>query len=780
MADPDPTDPLAYSQMATDYTGAVAPPHWSDVLSAPVPQLQPGLDIPTANLDAAIAAGNAPRTAPPDAQQVALGVDFPPSHWSMPTGAPDASQAGTSPVTPDISGFVSGLVPQSLKDNASAAVGAVRGALAPATVSDLTGEATIEKRDPLAPETPEEYAQRVARMDPQELAAEGIRHDDQQKAATATALYQKQTDDYNLAKTNYEARQKSDAAAWASSQQVQTDAMRLANSKIDPEAWMNSRSAPQKIAAGIAAILGGLAAPSNGGRNVGMDIINKAVEENIAAQKDNMANQWKGIDARRQGVSDLFAHNAQSFQSAETMRQATYEYAKNGLLAEQANYDPKGSTALRIANTVQQINAAQAKALQDHAQLQFKNALEYHTAVVNPAATQAETKRHNQVEEYNAAATRALTAADNVKRTPQQMADIYSGGDLSKVPPVPMSDKQFAAWSEIKSKQAEAATKGVTEQRAAAEESRKVTAGTIRDPRTGKALTITDENGKAIPLQTSETEAAPIKKTLTTAQNFMDAASQARRILDTDPSLVDRDTWQKLSTTLDNAAVAHLERHGEHASSKNIDIAKDALGPSFESFRSREFNKGKGKAALDSMIDTTKTEVANELTKVGYTGAVPLLDTSKISKPEDTEADTLGGAVNREQNANIATSVGSIFHPVDAFQNFSNLSPRDQVWMGQKNAPIGTGLADDAKELAQKQADAGDDTLQRAIKLDVLPSTVEAVDKLKAQAKGTNAKLRDEALSALLDASKKAPDDASQKLAADTLKQIADESIGEK
>ncbi|MGD0331148.1 MAG: hypothetical protein ABSB40_12035 [Nitrososphaeria archaeon] len=73
--------------------------------------------------------------------------------------------------------------------------------------------------------------------------------------------------------------------------------------QIDPDHWWNQKSTGSKIAAGIGIILGGAGAglQRRGGENPAMQVINRAVDQDIDAQKtnirNNMENSWKQIAA---------------------------------------------------------------------------------------------------------------------------------------------------------------------------------------------------------------------------------------------------------------------------------------------------------------------------------------------------------------------------------------------------------------------------------------------------------------------------------------------------
>ncbi len=184
------------------------------------------------------------------------------------------------------------------------------------------------------------------------------------------------------------------------SAQLEIDAKQLADTKVDPEKWWHDRSTGQKIAGFISAIVGGLAQSAAGGtgRNVGLDMINGAIEQDIAAQVANLQNK-RGDISRRQGVvAEMYARTGDLDRSMEAARRASHEQAMRELEIKMQQFDPSGTTARAIAKDVmigraseaaaQQKRAAEdekrrfeaAKILQDEARIKEEN--RYHKATV--------------------------------------------------------------------------------------------------------------------------------------------------------------------------------------------------------------------------------------------------------------------------------------------------------------------------------------------------------------------------------------------------------------
>ena len=139
-------------------------------------------------------------------------------------------------------------------------------------------------------------------------------------------------------------------------QQLQDQAERLSRQKVDPEHYMASRSAGQKVMMAIASALSGFSAGLKGGPNQAMEHIKAAIDDDNRAQMQNIENaragneQQKGILADKmklfgnkeqalaaarqeqlQGVAAQIDDIARQYQSPEIMAKATQ---LNGQLAE--------------------------------------------------------------------------------------------------------------------------------------------------------------------------------------------------------------------------------------------------------------------------------------------------------------------------------------------------------------------------------------------------------------------------------------------------------------
>lgn len=77
--------------------------------------------------------------------------------------------------------------------------------------------------------------------------------------------------------------------------------------QVDPDRWWNNKSTGGKVLAGIGLILGGFGGGlARTGRNPAMDVMNKAIDDDIKAQESNIKQNWQAIAAQHNLNQDTF------------------------------------------------------------------------------------------------------------------------------------------------------------------------------------------------------------------------------------------------------------------------------------------------------------------------------------------------------------------------------------------------------------------------------------------------------------------------------------------
>lgn len=216
----------------------------------------------------------------------------------------------------------------------------------------------------------------LAKRDPDLYTAINAQRDEAATARAATAQKDDATRELARASADHDAYLKSMATSQQATQQLMTDATALGNAKVDPDRWWGSRSTGQKIGAYVAAIAGGLNSPNTGGRNMGLDQINKEIDNDIDAQKATLSNRHAALGLRQSAIGQMVAQSGDLYRAQETFRVAAHEQVIRQLQAEQAQYDPRGTTAQHIGQAIVQQRAIQQKAINDFQAQSLKSQLE--------------------------------------------------------------------------------------------------------------------------------------------------------------------------------------------------------------------------------------------------------------------------------------------------------------------------------------------------------------------------------------------------------------------
>lgn len=112
-------------------------------------------------------------------------------------------------------------------------------------------------------------------------------------------------------------------------QEVRSMVQQTYNQKIDPEAFWKNKNTAEKIGLGIGALLSGWGQGLNKqGGNAVMGMIDKAITDNIGAQKANIDNSWKAIDKIHGLNNDAFSRDVHRQTLENNLRVAYLERVK--------------------------------------------------------------------------------------------------------------------------------------------------------------------------------------------------------------------------------------------------------------------------------------------------------------------------------------------------------------------------------------------------------------------------------------------------------------------
>ena len=440
---PDPVD-----------VGTWPPPSWLSLEDfAAVPQdpnavamapLQPGLGVPAAAVDAAVAGATPTGLVTPDqAQDSAQATHDMFTPGVIPTPPAWAPEWGAAPIAPPIADAVSGAGPTFTPGQAdpmplelappNPVVDAYDQPKAPPLAADETANPFAQPGEPrergvlgdtydyLDPEHPtggplaQQERADLASMSDEDLMARKIEDDQRRQRIFAQRAEEASLRNLEQQRANYAA---SEEANRRTSKQL--DELANASDRLTMQDPRKTMSTWDRISYAIAAVLGGLAAPSMGGRNVGIEMFNKAIDDDIKIQQQNLANARDGIAARRGALQDEYRQHGNQLLAAESLRAASWNHVVRALETEQQNYDPRGTTAMQIEITKRQALAAQQEAIRKFTIEAYKQHLEA-VKVEQEATKIAEQQRHQRVAEkidqqnantssYNAQTTRTQGA----------------------------------------------------------------------------------------------------------------------------------------------------------------------------------------------------------------------------------------------------------------------------------------------------------------------------------------------------------------------------------
>ena len=186
--------------------------------------------------------------------------------------------------------------------------------------------------------------------------------------------------------------------------------------------FWDSRTDGQKLLGLASIFLGGYVA-GPGKPNAALDIWEKAIDRHVAMAKQKMAD-------KRSAIAQMYARAGDDFTANETMRLAAAKGMEAQLLQQQQMFNQRGTTAMRIADAIQQTRAAQAESLRKINENEFKQKYEIAKFsldqqkqiddVLDRRAQQKEAAKHNRAEE-GIGWKNAVTSAKNADTQAQEL-----------------------------------------------------------------------------------------------------------------------------------------------------------------------------------------------------------------------------------------------------------------------------------------------------------------------------------------------------------------------
>ena len=441
FGDLDPLDPFA--ALAPDEEDPLAwlrkniPPAWAEPASpapSPLGTSQPGLGVPAEAVDAAMA----------QAQQ---------------------SNSPEMPAAPDaVPGLPSRPAPEPTLGTMQPGIGI------PAPTVDAALAApqmpAQEELDEIEMEGDDASPSSVATMEDAQLAEYKALLEAQREAVGLDRMRAMATEQARQAEEEARIFRESREEAAREAAALDAEAKKLAEERVTPSDWYEEGGIGRTIAAVLAAVAGGLVQHLNGGRNLGLDMVERSIDRYINTKQNDLSRRRQLLADRRQGVRDRVSDAGANLREQAMIRAHAWNSLANEIATEQQAFDPEGTTAVRMEEAKRKSLAHAAKSLLEYEAAlakQIENARKHDLDV----RKQLEAERHNREQERTSrtsAAASYLSAktgarktdaeikaleAENTPRPPDYFAAVYGEGMR---PPHAMSEKAYRAWLEAKDK----------------------------------------------------------------------------------------------------------------------------------------------------------------------------------------------------------------------------------------------------------------------------------------------------------------------------------------
>lgn len=531
-----------------------------------------------------------------------------------------------------------------------------------------------------------------------------------QQAEAEAALRQKQIDDTQAQQdkhANVVAEQQRQALELHNQYAQAVDA--AAKKTVDPNRAWSEKSTGGKIASIFAILLSGVGQGLSGGKgpNLALDQINKAIDQDIDAQKANI-DQGNKVVGMRHDVETDYGHLTDDVNAQWTMRQAEGRVkAADQLLQQASQFKGTAQYAQAVDTAAQLKGEASAKlgalATQRVTQAHQKKELAIQQQNANTAG--GHLALASRAQKFNEAMqTRQQDTAE--KQFDQNLAERYltanNSGDTAKAAAIKEQREHGlydpATGSPILSADGEKVM--------AHADQLELAARTAKTPEIAQALK-TQAQGLRESAQTEygvkSENAKEIKPKMAQAQNLVDGISGILEELDKDPSSFDRAKMAELGTMFERAKMADIQFLGSKVSSREMKAMEELTGEGFDNLASRTMGRGKIKAHLEAMMKGVQSDTDAMLRSEGALGP----SASYHLKPQrGTPAETLTGKTGTEvaddATPGAITSSKSLLadalHPIDTIRGNGKFgNEQTSAEESYRTGPTGLAPEDTAK-----------------------------------------------------------------------------------
>lgn len=319
-------------------------------------------------------------------------------------------------------------------------------------------------------------------------------------------------------------------------EQIDAEAKAEASKSIDiNRGWANA-STGTKIAGIFSAIAGGLVAHKYGGKNSGLEMIDKLIERDIDAQKFDRQSKLGELARRGASARDRMQMAGDDFREETRLRLTSYDRVLGQIASDAQNFDPRGTQAIRYGQAYQDLAAKRAQVAID-AQ---KRTADAYKEQLDFAGKELDllTKKAALAKAQRAGMGGGGGSGSSGILTPDQWAAQY--GEVGR-PPSAMDEKGYARWIATGNKLAQGAFHSTQANKAARENSPEWLAGELG------AGDLVNEDGTPILFRDSTSAGRIAKKrgAVDNAARLIDQLSAARAKYGWSPDLFKSSEWRE-------------------------------------------------------------------------------------------------------------------------------------------------------------------------------------------------------------------------------------------
>jgi hypothetical protein len=468
----------------------------------------------------------------------------------------------------------------------------------PQTAPDFAYERTADVQERAM--SPEELGEEWANLSPEEQEKRRRQIEDARSNFASARMLEESEKAHRAAQANAEAYAQSLKDAQQRAAEIDLEARNLADTQP-----LDSITGTQKVLGVLAAIVGGFNAVNTGGKNTGLEAINRLADD--AAQRYAQKLQ---LNARqRSAAGDMIGQAADVHRAQEVVRLATYDASIKKLEADVQNFDPRGSTALRTMDTinalkVQRQEIAAKKAAEDAKRIEAERKAKLEDDKAKLADAEFKEKQRQNREENKLAGWRI---SQDAKQAKDRLA---------------FDEKQLALEADkLRAQGDEKSAKQVLEQGVAAppeaivDEQGSVSLKTDTGP-----MRQVDDKAWIIP---TVDEAKDFRKKKAATDILIPNLDEIRMIRDRvggESSVWNSDDYQRLQVIKNNLVL--VKKSGTQGMSSDADMNKliAALGAKDPaSFRAQMAGLDEGRRQLENQLDTEARALGYNGKRITYT-----------------------------------------------------------------------------------------------------------------------------------------------------------------